>query len=113
MFKPAVAAAALLALASPALAGPGVSVILDHSHNGRARIKVQNPGRSRGHFTVHAMDIDGNQLPATITPSAFYLGRGRERKVRISDLPPTTTHICAAVSASSSLRLQSCSAVTR
>ena len=115
MKKPLALLAALLTLSSaPALAGgPGVSVILDNNHNGRARIKVQNPGNTRGHYQVGAFDIDGNELPVNATPKAFYLGRGRTRKVRLSGLPTTTTHLCASVSASQSLVLRSCASTVR
>ena len=104
-------ALALLVMASPAMAAPGVSVSVDHHHAGRARIRVTNPGLKRGHYTLQAVDKDGQQLQLTASPSSFYLGRNRTRKVRISNLLPSTAYLCATTTASSSLSLQSCASV--
>ena len=106
-------ALALLVMASPAMAAPGVSVSVDHHHAGRARIRVTNPGRSRGQYTIQAVDKNGKELQLDAKPSTFSLGRNRTRKVRIFNLLPSTAYLCATTTASSSLSLQSCASLAQ
>lgn len=93
-----------------AIRAPGVSVaLLREIRGGKAMIEVKNSGSQRGKFLVEVLDkngqvIDGYKASAT----TFSLSRDRSKKVRLSNLPPTTYALCASVSATSSLRLRSC-----
>lgn len=96
--------------AAPALAtGRGVAVVLERApHRGNAVIEVRNPGNRRGQYTVEVL-LPGGERATEVraSPSTFTLGRGRNRRVRISNIPEGSL-LCASVEASPTLRLRSC-----
>ena len=116
MYKAALSVAALALVAAPAFAGvaaPGVGLSLDRHTSSTATVKVYNPGRRRGTYSLELMDALGNTTPAETRPAVVRLSPGKSRKVRILNVTPTTTQLCASVTATSSLRLQSCSRLQR
>ena len=111
MKRAALLAASLLAITPAALAGvgPGVGVsLIRPAHQGRAIVNVSNPGKGRGTYTIDLLTSDGEVIPAITTPAVVRVSRGRSRKVRIQNITPDTTQLCASVFATSSLRLRSC-----
>ena len=95
------------AIAAP---GAGVSVSLEREIRGsRAVIRVFNPGGKTSRYRVVVLDKEGQEVEGfKASPLSFTLGRGRDRRVRLADLPPTSYHLCAETSSSPSLVLRSC-----
>ena len=89
--------------------GRGVAVVLEREiRNGRALIKVKNPGTKSGKYEVVVLDPQGEAVPTAVAkPSSFSLGRGRSRRVRLSNVPSDSS-LCAEVVIDSSLVLRSC-----
>ena len=89
--------------------GRGVAVVLERElRNGRAMIKVKNPGTRSGKYKVVVVDPQGRYVTtAAAKPSSFSLGRGRSRRVRLSNVPSGSS-LCAEVVVDSSLVLRSC-----
>ena len=105
----------LLLGGAPVLAsGRGISVsLIREQRRGSALIEVRNPGDRTGTYTVNVFGTDGQEITGyTASPRTFALGRGRSRRVRLTNLPPDSK-LCASVEASSSLALQSCAPPTR
>lgn len=81
--------------------------------NGDALVMVVNTGERRSRYTLSALYRDGAALKPSFSSQNFVLGRGKQRKVKVSGLPRDDKGklICASVRVDSSLSLQSCAAV--
>lgn len=92
----------------------GVSLaFLRNLGSGDALVVVVNTGQRRSRYTLSALYRDGTALEPRFSSQNFVLGRGKERKVKVSGLPEDDKGklICASVRVDSSLSLQSCAAV--